>query len=110
METLPENPSAQKALIEERLRMGTQRMNNIETQISGIREELDQVKEKNRKQDELLENIKKDTADLIMMWQTGNGTVKFFKALGKVAIFFGSIAGAIYSLYIALTTWRGGGL
>lgn len=107
---LPDDAAAQKAVLEERLRRGVSRMNALERDISSVRRDIAELQEKNRKQDELLDGIHKNTADLVEMWQAGSGTIKVFRWLGKVAVWCGGIASAITAIWYTITSWPKGGL
>ena len=101
--TLPDDPKAYRAVIEERLKYGAAKMQEHDAAIA-------EIKEANRKQDERLGRIEENTATLVDIFRAGDGTIKTAKWFGKLLIWIGSLSSAIYALYYAIVNWphRGG--
>ena len=107
---LPHDPSEMRAALTEKLKHGSDRMKAHDTQIELMREEIQALKEANRKQDERMMRIEENTATLVDIFRAGDGTLKTAKWFGKLLIWIGSVASGIYALWFAITNWphRGG--
>ena len=88
---LPHEPEAAHALIRQKLNEHTDAINSlIET---------------NRKQDERLERIEKNTSMLVEIFRAGDGTLKAARWFGKLLIWIGSLSSAAYALWYAIVNW-----
>ncbi|EQM95094.1 hypothetical protein [Oxalobacter paraformigenes] len=96
LKDLPHEPEAAHALLKQKLNEHTAAINSL---IAG-----------NRKQDERLERIEKNTATLVEIFRAGDGTLKTIKWFGKLLIWVGSLSSALYALWYAIINWphRGG--
>ena len=88
---LPHDPEAAHALIRQKLNEHTDAINSlIET---------------NRKQDERLERIEKNTSMLVEIFRAGDGTLKTARWFGKLLVWIGSLSSAAYALWYAIVNW-----
>lgn len=95
---LPDDLAGLKAALTEKLKQGSDKMREHDVAI-------EELKEANRKQDEKLEKIEHNTSTLVEIFMAGRGTFKFAGWIGKLVVWFGSISGAIYAIWFALTNW-----
>jgi hypothetical protein len=95
---LPEDLPGMRAALTEKLKQGSDKMREHDIAIA-------EIKEANRKQDERLERIEKNTATLIDIFRAGDGTLKTAKWFGKLLIWIGSLSSAIYALWYAIINW-----
>lgn len=98
----PETICAQLA---EKWQDSAKRIKVHDTYIAILKDEVIALKEANKKQDERLERIEKNTATLVEIFKAGGGTLKTIKWLGKLLIWAGSISSAIYALWYAIVNW-----
>ena len=100
---LPDDPEAVHAVLLERI---TQH----EKAICESQEGINRLHEENKRQDERLERIEKNTATLVDIFRAGDGTLKTAKWFGKLLIWVGSLSSALYALWYAIINWphRGG--
>ena len=66
---------------------------------------LNSLIETNRKQDERLERIEKNTSMLVEIFRAGDGTLKAARWFGKLLIWIGSLSSAAYALWYAIVNW-----
>ena len=66
---------------------------------------IDEIREANRKQDEKLEKIERNTSTLVEIFKAGRGTFKLAGWMGKLVVWFGSLAGAVYAIWYAIINW-----
>ena len=102
---LPHDPSEMRAALTEKLKHGSDRMKAHDTQIELMREEIQALKEANRKQDERMMRIEENTATLVDIFRAGDGTLKTAKWFGKLLIWIGSLSSALYALWYAIINW-----
>ena len=91
LKDLPPDPGAAHELFKQKLNEHTDAINSlIET---------------NRKQDERLARIEKNTATLVEIFRAGDGTLKTARWFGKLLIWIGSLSSALYALWYAIVNW-----
>lgn len=73
--------------------------------ICSLREEIELVAETNKKQDERLEKIEKNTETLVEIFKSCEGAFKVFRSVGKALIWLGSLSSAIYAFYYTIVNW-----
>ena len=95
---LPEGYKEMRAVLKEKLRSGSKKMQEHSVAI-------EELKESNRKQDERLARIEENTATLVDIFRAGDGSIKTAKWFGKFLIWLGSVASGIYALWFAITNW-----
>lgn len=102
LEDLPHNPiEAHKEIVH--------KLNEHSLAIKNHSEQLLKIEELNRKQDEKLEKISKDTSTLVEVSRAGEGLLKLMKWIGKATVWLGYIASALYALYYSITNWPNNG-
>lgn len=103
--SLPKDPDALRAVLSEKLENGYRKMRTLDIEIAMLKEEIAALREVNRVQDERLIRIEKNTEDVVTIFRAGDGTLKTAKWFGKLLIWIGSLASAIYAIYYAIINW-----
>ena len=91
LKDLPHDDSAAHALLKQKINEHTSA--------------IEELKESNRKQDERLERIEENTSTLVDIFRAGDGTIKTVRWFGKVVVWIGGMASAVYALYYAIINW-----
>ena len=95
---LPDDLPGIRVALTEKLKQGSDKMHEHDVAIA-------EIQEANRKQDERLERIEKNTATLVDIFQAGDGTLKTAKWFGKLLIWIGGLSSALYVLWYAILNW-----
>ena len=107
---LPRNIDALCAVLEEKLDNGCAHMHATDVRLNMLQEEIRAIKAADGMQNERLERIEKNTDDIVMIFRAGDGTLKTARWFGKLLIWIGSLASAIYAIYCAIMNWPQRGL
>ena len=66
---------------------------------------IEEIREANRRQDEKLERIDRNTSVLVDIFKAGRGTIKTVGWFGKLLIWIGSLSSALYAFWYAVVNW-----
>ncbi len=95
---LPDDLPGMRAALTEKLRQGSDKMHEHDVAIA-------EIQEANRKQDEKLERIDRNTSVLVDIFKAGRGTIKTVGWFGKLLIWIGGLSSALYALWYAILNW-----
>ena len=95
---LPDDYKALRAVLEEKLKQGSDKMQEHSVAI-------EELKEANKTQDERLARIEENTSTLVDIFKAGDGTIKTAKWFGKLLVWIGSLSSSIYAMYYAIINW-----